>query len=491
MKNSIREISLQSLLQNISVQKIVNPQELVITEICNNSHKATPNSLFVAIQGAKVDGHLYINEAISKGSIAIVCAYLPEVCLNYITYILVSNTSVALGHIASIFYGYPSKKLKLIAVTGTSGKTTTVHLLYHIFKNMGHKVGMLSTIQNKIADKILNTDLTTPDAIVINELLAKMVEHGCDYCFMEASSHGIEQHRISDLHFAGAAFLNITHDHLDYHETFANYINAKKKLFDQLPTNAFALVNIDDRHADIMLQNTSAKKYKYALKSSADFNTRIISNTMQGLELQIDKQSVWVPLVGEFNAYNILTAYGIAILLDKLSQEVLISLSSMRPVPGRFQYVHSADNIIAIVDYAHKPDALENLLLTILKTKTINSKIILVLGCGGNRDTEKRPIMTTIACKYSDTVILTSDNPRYENPQDIINQMKAGVSTNMMNKVLTVTDRAEAISVACKLATSGDIVVIAGKGHETYQEISGIRLPFDDLEIVKKCFTLL
>lgn len=490
MENRIKNIPLQKLLQDISVQRIVNLQNPIITEICNNSHKASPNSLFIAIQGAKTDGHLYINEAIEKGCTVIICAYLPDICIDHITYVLVSNTSLAMAHIASAFYDYPSTKLKLVAITGTSGKTTTVHLLCHVFARFGHKVGLLSTINNKIAETILSTDLTTPDAITINELLAKMVEQGCEYCFMEASSHAIEQYRIGALQFAGAAFLNITHEHLDYHQTFANYINAKKKLFDELSSNAFALVNADDRHAGVMLQNTKAKKYTYALKSNADFNARIISNTMQGLELHIDGQSVWIPLVGEFNAYNILTAYSIAILLGKTSQEVLVQLSLMQPVPGRFQCVHLTNNITAVVDYAHKPDALQNLLTTIRKIKTGSSKIILVFGCGGNRDTAKRPIMTAIACKASDTVILTSDNPRYEDPEEIINQMKTGVSAEMTNKILAVTNRAEAIKVACKLATSGDLVVIAGKGHESYQEISGAKLPFDDLEIVKKCFAL-
>ncbi len=490
MMHSIKNIPLQKLLQNISVQKIVNPQNLVISDICNSSHNATPKSLFVAIEGAKVDGHLYINEAINKGAIAIVCAYLPEYCLDDITYILVSNTSLALAYIASAFYDYPSKKLKLVAITGTSGKTTTVHLLYHVFTKLGHKVGMLSTINNRILDTVLSTDLTTPDAITINALLAKMVEQGCEYCFMEASSHAIEQYRIGNLQFAGAAFLNITHDHLDYHQTFASYINAKKKLFDQLTSNSFALVNVDDKHAGVMLQNTKAKKYTYALKSNANFTTRVISNTMQGLELYIDKKSIWIPLVGEFNVYNILTAYSIAILMGKESQDILVNLSSMIQVPGRFQCVHSANNITAIVDYAHKPDALENLLITVIKTKTANSKIILVIGCGGNRDAEKRPVMAKIACTTSDTVIFTSDNPRYEDPDEIINQMKAGLNTELSNKILTITNRAEAIKVAIKLANPGDLIIIAGKGHETYQEIRGVKLPFDDLEIAKKCLAL-
>lgn len=478
---------LNLLLKNVAIKRVFGSIDRAISVIINDSTDSATNSLFVAIRGTKADGHLYIRKAIDGGSSVIVCEELPKELVDNITYLLVENTSIALAQIAAAFYDFPSSKLKLVAVTGTSGKTTTVHLLYHIFKKFGYKVGMLSTINNKIDDDIIPTDLTTPDVITINKLLSMMVEAGCEYCFMEASSHAIDQNRVFALDFVGVAFLNISHDHLDYHETFTKYIDAKKKIFDCLAPRSFALVNADDKHGSIMIQNSKANKYTFALKSPADFNARIISNTMEGLELCIDHNNVWMPLVGEFSAYNILAAYGVACLLGKDGREVLINLSTLSPVPGRFQCLYSRIGFTVVVDYAHKPDALSKLLSAIHKTKSDTSKIILVIGCGGNRDATKRPIMGDIAYKNSDITILTSDNPRYESPESIIEQIKAGIVEVNQKKVISIVNREEAIKAACAFAASGDIVVVAGKGHEDYQIINGAKLPFDDVEVVKSC----
>lgn len=489
MKN--KTLSLEILLKRVSITKIIGSTNVGIAEICNNSAQAVPKSLFAAIKGANLDGHTYIDAAIEKGSVAIICEIIPDKIFEGVTYILVEEASLALAHISSSFYGTPSSKLKLVAVTGTSGKTTTVHLLYHIFMKFGYKVGLLSTINNKIGDKIIEANLTTPDAITINKFLAEMVEFGCEYCFMEASSHAIDQNRVSALNFAGVVFLNISHEHLDYHKTFAKYIEAKKKIFDNLSKESFSLVNIDDKNAAIMLQNTKAHKYSFSLKSSSHFQGRIISNTMEGLELKIDNFNAWLPIVGEYNAYNAIAAYAVAFLLGKNGDEILLNLSTTPPVPGRFECLYSRDGLMVVIDYAHKPDALSNLLQTIQKTKKPDARIILVMGCGGNRDSAKRPIMASIASNLSDFIIFTSDNPRFESPETIIEQMKAGVSDEASSKnFLSIVDREEAIKAACAFALPKDIVVIVGRGHETHQIINGIKRPFSDREVAKKWMSL-
>jgi UDP-N-acetylmuramoyl-L-alanyl-D-glutamate--2,6-diaminopimelate ligase len=399
---------------------------------------------------------------------------------------MVAKSSQALGLIAANFYDNPSAKLKLVAVTGTSGKTSTVNLLYGLFKQLGYRVGLLSTIYNKINEEILPAILTTPDALQLNELLARMVERGCQYCFMEASSHAIVQERIAGLQFTGAAFLNISHDHLDYHKTFDAYIHAKKKLFDDLPQQAFALYNADDRRGKVMMQNTQATVYSFALKSPTDFTAKILANTWQGLALRITGKEVWFKLLGAFNAYNLLAVYATACLLGQDSDAVLIALSSLSPIVGRFQCVQAPNNFGIIIDYAHKPDALEKVLIAIDNMKEAQAKVITVVGCGGNRDTKKRPLMARIAAQYSDQVIFTSDNPRNEEPEAIIEDMMLGLTPSQQRKALSIVDRKNAIKVACQLAGSGDIVLIAGKGHEAYQEIKGQKFPFNDAAIVQE-----
>jgi UDP-N-acetylmuramoyl-L-alanyl-D-glutamate--2,6-diaminopimelate ligase len=414
-----------------------------------------------------------------------VCEYAPSEVIKNITYVLVPESAQALGMIASNFYGRPSTQLQLIAVTGTNGKTSTVHLLSRLFSQLGYRVGMLSTIHNKIHTQTLGTVLTTPDAIQLNALLARMVDEGCQYCFMEASSHAIVQERIAGLRFAGAVFLNITHDHLDYHQTFDAYIQAKKKLFDDLSANAFALFNADDKRGLVMVQNTQAVISSFALKTPATFTAKLLTNTLQGLELRIANQSVWFQLVGTFNAYNVLAAYATACLLGADSQEVLTILSGLSPIQGRFQHMRAQAGFDAIVDYAHTPDALKSVLTAISKIKSKLSNVITVLGCGGDRDKQKRPLMAQIALKFSNRVIFTSDNPRSEPPTEIIQDMQAGMTPVQQQQTLIIIDRAEAIKAACQLAQPKDIILIAGKGHEAYQEVQGKRYPFDDSAILQ------
>ena len=482
---------LSDILYKTRLDEIVGSTNLAISSVTFDSRKVKKDSLFIATRGTASDGHHYIELAIESGAVAIVCEDLPETLKENITYVKVLDSSASLGYIACNFYDNPSEKLKLIGITGTNGKTTTVTLLFNLFRGLGYNVGLLSTVENKINTTIIPSTHTTPDALALNELLSKMVEAGCQYAFMEVSSHAIVQHRITGLKFTGAGFSNITHDHLDYHKTFEEYIKAKKMFFDNLQDDAFALTNKDDRNGLVMLQNTKAKKYSYGLKSIADFKCRVIENHLNGLLLSIDNQEVWVKLIGSFNAYNVLVVYAIALLLKQDKVQVLTTLSNLNSVEGRFQYIKSKNGIVAIVDYAHTPDALKNVLETIKDIRTGNEQVITLVGCGGDRDAAKRPIMAQIACEYSNKIILTSDNPRSENPEDILNQMQAGISPVEMKKTLRISDRKEAIRTAVAFAKEGDIILIAGKGHEKYQEIAGVKHPFDDFEIVKENFKTL
>lgn len=459
---------------------------MAITAIASDSRNVKKGSLFIATKGETTDGHAFIQKAIENGAVAIACEEFPAERKEGITYVKVTNSSYALGIIACNFYDNPSEKLKLVGVTGTNGKTTTVTLLFKLFRVLGHSVGLLSTVENRINNTVIAATHTTPDAISLNELLRTMVEQQCTHVFMEVSSHAVVQNRIAGLNFAGAVFTNITHDHLDYHKTFDEYIKAKKGFFDALKTDAFALVNKDDKNGLVMLQNTKAKKHTYGLKTVADFKCRIIENHLAGLFLNIDNQELWVKLIGTFNAYNVLAVYATAKLLNLDKTDILTALSNLNSVDGRFQYVKSPNGVIGIVDYAHTPDALKNVLETIKDIRNGNEEVITVVGCGGDRDNAKRPVMAAIACEYSTKVILTSDNPRSEDPEEILNQMQKGISPAEMKKTLRITDRKEAIRTACSIGKAGDIILIAGKGHEKYQEIKGVKHPFDDLEILRE-----
>lgn len=481
--------ALHQLLQGITVQRLIGDKNVFVKAICCNAQAASPDSLFVAIQGTHANGHAYIQQAIAGGSQVIVCEAVPEALVANITYVVVAQSAKALGLIAANFYDNPSTKLQLIAVTGTNGKTSTVHLLYGLFKQLGYQVGMLSTTYNKIQEQTLPATLTTPDAIQLNALLARMVKQGCAYCFMEASSHAIVQERIAGLKFVGALFLNINHDHLDYHKTFDAYISAKKKLFDELPASAFALYNADDKRGAVMVQNTKAAIHSFALKSPATFTAKLLANTWQGLCLRIAGKEAWFQLLGAFNGSNLLAAYAAACLLKQESDDALIALSSLPPIVGRFQCMHTPNKALIIIDYAHKPKALEKVLTAICQIKNQQAKVITVVGCGGNRDPQKRPLMAQIACKHSHQVIFTTDNPRNEEPMAIIEEMKLGIDSLQQAKTLTIIDRVTAIKVACQLANSRDIVLIAGKGHETYQEIKGKKYPLHDEAIVQACLS--
>jgi UDP-N-acetylmuramoyl-L-alanyl-D-glutamate--2,6-diaminopimelate ligase len=458
--------------------------------ICFDSRKVKEGFAFIAVKGTMSDGHDYIQKAIELGASVIVCEKLPGTINDRITYVTVKDTALSLGIIASNYFGNPSSKLKLTGVTGTNGKTTTVTLLYQLFSAQGYNVGMISTVENRIIDEVVPSTHTTPDPIQLNQLLKTMIDKGCTHAFMEVSSHAVDQERIAGLKFAGAIFTNITHDHLDYHKTFENYIKAKKKYFDDLPTDSFAIVNADDKRGMVMLQNTKATKYTYGLKKMVDFKGKIITNSIEGLELEVAGKNVWFKMIGDFNAYNLLGVYGAAVLLGEDSDEVLTQLSSLRGAPGRFERVLPGSRIIAIVDYAHTPDALKNVLETIAEFRTGTEKVITVVGCGGNRDKTKRPLMASIACKLSDKVVLTSDNPRDEDPMQIIRDMQEGILPTEIKKTLVIPDREEAIKTACMMAKNRDIVLIAGKGHETYQEIKGVKHPFDDREVVERMLKL-
>ncbi len=476
---------LSDILYKVRLEEVIGSTHVAISSVSFDSRKVKKDTLFVATRGTSVDGHKFIRNAVAAGAVAVLCEEMPAEKPESVTYVKVADTSYALGIIACNFYDNPSEKIKLVGVTGTNGKTTTVTLLFNLFKAMGYSVGLLSTVQNKINNTEIPATHTTPDALSLNSLLNDMVEQSCEFAFMEVSSHAVVQNRIAGISFTGAVFTNITHDHLDYHKTFDEYIKAKKKFFDNLPQGAFALVNRDDRNGMVMLQNTKAKKQTYALQNVSDFKCRIVENHLHGLLLNIDNQELWVKLIGTFNAYNVLAVYASAILLKQDKTNILTSLSNLSPVEGRFQYVKSKHGLIGIVDYAHTPDALKNVLETIKDIRTGNEQVITLVGCGGDRDAAKRPVMAAIACEYSNRVILTSDNPRSEDPEEILNQMQKGVGPNEAKKTLRITDRREAIKTACSLSNMGDIILIAGKGHEKYQEIKGVKHDFDDMQILK------
>lgn len=454
--------------------------------ICFDSRKVEPGFLFVAVRGTQSDGHDFIVKAIELGAKSVICERLPESITDTVTFVTVKNSSNALGIAASNFFGTPSEKMKLTGVTGTNGKTTTATLLYQLFTDLGFKAGLISTVENRIGEDVIPSTHTTPDPIQLNSLLKRMVEEGCFYVFMEVSSHAVAQERIAGLKFAGAIFTNITHDHLDYHKTFENYIKAKKKFFDDLPGDAFALVNADDKRGMVMLQNTKAAKHTFGIKKMTDFKAKVITNSIEGLELEVDGKSVWFKMIGDFNAYNLLGVYSTAVLLGQEPDEVLRRLSILRGAPGRFEQVTPGAKIIAIVDYAHTPDALQNVLETIAQFRTGTEQVITVVGCGGNRDKTKRPLMASIACRLSDKVVLTSDNPRDEDPMQIIQEMQTGIMPSEARKTLVIADREEAIKTACMMAKEKDIVLVAGKGHEDYQEIKGVKHPFDDRKVVER-----
>lgn len=475
---------LKDILYRAGIEEVIGSTNVAIENICIDSRQAKKFSLFIAVKGTLSDGHDFIPKAISQGSVAIVCETLPEQRLPDVNYVQVKNSRFAAGIIASNFYDNPSLQLKLVGVTGTNGKTTTATLLYGLFKNLGYKVGLISTVRNLIQDQEVTATHTTPDPINLNRLLAEMVDAGCTYCFMEVSSHALDQHRVAGLEFAGAIFTNITHDHLDYHQTFSNYIKAKKMLFDGLSSKAFALINIDDKNAEVMVQNTKAKVVTYGIRSMADRKAKILENNLTGLILNIDGQEVITRLIGAFNAYNILSVYGAALELKEEKLQILTTLSNLPSPEGRFEFVKTSNNILGIVDYAHTPDALSNVLSTIRDLRTGNEKLITLVGCGGDRDKTKRPEMARIAAEGSNKVILTSDNPRSEDPQQIIEDMKVGLDPVLKKKAVTILDRAEAIRAACMLAQPGDIILVAGKGHEKYQEVKGVRTAFDDMEIL-------
>ncbi|MCX6235671.1 MAG: UDP-N-acetylmuramoyl-L-alanyl-D-glutamate--2,6-diaminopimelate ligase [Bacteroidetes bacterium] len=477
--------ALKDILKNISVLNLTGPVDRMIKGIGFDSRIVKPGSLFAAVRGSSSDGHNYITQALEKGAVVIVCEEFPHQISTNITYIQVENSAMALGILASNYYDHPSGKLKLIGVTGTNGKTTTVTLLFKIFREFGYHAGMISTIHNQIDDAIVSSSHTTPDAIELNNLLSKMVNKGCRFCFMEVSSHAIVQNRIAGIEFSGGLFTNITHDHLDYHKTFVDYIGAKKAFFDGLPGHAFALTNADDKNGSLMLQNTCALKYTYGLKSPADFKCRIVENQFEGLLLNIDREETWFRLTGQFNAYNILAVYGTAFLLGEEKKHILTVLSNQTSVEGRFDYMRSPDDIIAIVDYAHTPDALSNVLDTIHAIRRGQGKLITVVGAGGDRDKAKRPVMGRIACSKSDRVIFTSDNPRSEEQEQIIREMTSDLEVYHLRRTIVVVDRREAIKTACAMASPGDIILVAGKGHEKYQEIKGIRYPFDDKRVLQ------
>ena len=477
---------LKDILYKVAIESVTGSTDIAIHKIDFDSRKIEENDVFIAIRGSLSNGHDYIEKAIQLGAIAIICDELPQNLAKGITYIKVLDTNTALAFMAANYFENPSEKLKLVGVTGTNGKTTIASLLFQLFQKAGFKVGLLSTVKIMVDETEYNATHTTPDSITINHYLNEMIEAGVTHCFMEVSSHGIHQKRTEALHFVGGIFTNLSHDHLDYHPTFAEYRDVKKSFFDSLPKTAFALSNIDDKNGPVMLQNTVARKRTYALKTYADFKAQILESQLSGLLLKVNDNELWVKLIGTFNAYNVLAIYGTAVELGMDSLEALRLLSDLESVSGRFQYIISQGNITAIVDYAHTPDALDNVLKTIADIRTKNEQLITVVGCGGNRDKTKRPIMAKIATDLSDKAILTSDNPRNEDPEVILDEMEKGVEPQNYKKMLRITDRKQAIKTACQLAQPNDIVLIAGKGHETYQEINGVRHHFDDMEIIKE-----
>ena len=480
---------LKDILYKAGSISIKGSTELLIEGITFDSRDVKKNYLFIAVRGEVVDGHKFIAQAILKGAIAVVCENIPEKTIPNITYIAVENSQYALGHIASNYNDNPTEKIKLIGITGTNGKTTTATLLYNLFSELGYKCGLISTIRIIIAGEEIETTHTTPDAIKLNEIFHLMQGRNISHCFMEVSSHAVVQHRITGLHFTGGVFSNITHDHLDYHKTFAEYLHAKKTFFDNLPKDAFALSNVDDKNGEIILQNTKAKKHYYGLKKMAEFKCKIIESHFSGINLNINGDDVWLKLIGKFNAYNALATYATAILLGENKIDILRILSNLDPIEGRFQHFKNNKNITAIVDYAHTPDALLNVLSTINSLRTLNENLITVVGCGGNRDKDKRPQMAKIAGQLSNKLILTSDNPRFEEAETIIEEMMVGIDVSLKKKTIKITDRRQAIYTACLMANEGDIILVAGKGHEKYQDIKGVKSPFDDIEILKEFLT--
>lgn len=475
---------LKDILYKVHIEAVHGATDITVSKIEFDSRKIELNDVFVAIRGTLSDGHDYIEKALSLGAIAVICEEFPSVIVNGVTYIKVKDSNEALAFLAANYYENPSENIRLVGVTGTNGKTTIASLLYQLFKKAGYKVGLLSTVKIMVDEQEFKATHTTPDSLTINKYLDLMVQEGCEFCFMEVSSHGVHQKRTEALRFEGGVFTNLSHDHLDYHNTFAEYRDVKKSFFDNLPKSAFAITNIDDKNGLVMLQNTKAKKLTYALKSYADYKAQILENQLSGLLLKINDNEVWVKLIGSFNAYNLLAIYGVAVELGIEKTEALRLLSELESVSGRFQFIVSDSKITAIVDYAHTPDALENVLKTIEDIRTKNEQLITVVGCGGDRDKTKRPIMANIASSMSDKAIFTSDNPRTENPETIIEEMEKGVEPQNFKKTVSILDRKQAIKTACQLANPNDIILIAGKGHETYQEINGVRHDFDDLKIV-------
>lgn len=480
---------LRELLRFAGKYEIYGNEEIEVNGMEIDSRNIKENNAFIAIKGTQADGHNYIEKAIELGATTIICEKLPEIQNNAVTYVVVNNTEDIVGKIATTFYGDPTEKLDLVGVTGTNGKTTIATLLYDMFRSFGYKVGLISTVCNYIDGEAIPTEHTTPDPITLNRLLGRMADEGCKYAFMEVSSHSVAQKRIGGLKFAGGIFTNLTRDHLDYHKTVENYLKAKKTFFDELPKTAFALTNADDKNGLVMVQNTKAKVATYSLRTMADFKGKVLEDGFEGMLMDINNTEVNVQFIGKFNAYNLLAVYGAAYLLGKKPEEILVQLSTLRPVNGRFDSVRSPKGYTAIVDYAHTPDALVNVLNAIHDVLKGRGNVITVVGAGGNRDKGKRPIMAQESVKQSDKVIITSDNPRFEEPQDIINDMLAGLNKEEMKKVLAITDRKEAIRTACMLAKQGDVVLIAGKGHENYQDIKGVKYHFDDKEIVKEIFS--
>lgn len=483
---------LQDVLYKVAIRSVAGSTSAEVNDVQIDSRKVKKGAAFIAVKGAAADGHQFIEKAIENGAVAIVCEKMPEAINETVVYVQAENSAAAAGYMASNFFGKPSEQLKLVGVTGTNGKTTIATLLYKLFTRLGYKCGLLSTVENMIGQKVVPATHTTPDAISLNALLRQMVDEGCAYVFMETSSHAVHQHRVTGLQYAGGIFSNITHDHLDYHKTFDEYIRVKKSFFDSLPSSAFAISNADDKRGTVMLQNTNAKKYFYSLKSMADFKGKILDNSLNGLLMTVNEVEVNFRLIGEFNGYNLLAVYGAAICLGEDKQEVLTALSELTGAEGRFDYQVSAkERVIAIVDYAHTPDALLNVLATIKKLKKGFEQVITVVGCGGDRDRTKRPVMGTVACEHSDKVIFTSDNPRSEDPGQIIKDMEEGLAPAYKRKYISIVDRKEAIKTAISLAKEEDIILVAGKGHEKYQEIKGVRNHFDDKEEVKEFFELL
>ncbi|NBP04798.1 MAG: UDP-N-acetylmuramoyl-L-alanyl-D-glutamate--2,6-diaminopimelate ligase [Bacteroidetes bacterium] len=479
--------ALENIIQKLQPSKVIGESKVTVSGVCIDSRKADKGFLYAAMPGTHADGHDFIQKAIENGA-TVILANRADHPSDGVTYILVENVAEAMGVVCHLFYGEPTKTLKLVGTTGTNGKTTVSTLLFELFAAMGYQCGLISTVENRIGTEIIPSTHTTPDTAGLNALLAKMVEAGCDYCFMECSSHAIHQRRIAGLEFTGAVFTNLSHDHLDYHKTFDNYLKAKKQFFDDLPSTAWALTNKDDRNGMIMLQNTKAARYTYAMKSGADFTVKILESDFQGMQLKLDGKEAWVNLVGAFNAYNLAAVYGAAFLLTGGEEEIMLPLTKAGRVNGRFEAIHGPERVTAIVDYAHTPDALENVIATINEIRGNHAQLITIVGCGGNRDAAKRPEMGKIAARMSSKVIFTSDNPRDEDPEAIIQQMEAGVEGQFYKKLLKITDRKEAIRTAAMLASPGDVILIAGKGHETYQEIKGVKHPFDDKAIVKSIF---